>query len=38
VEESDYPRIVTNSRGSSMRTNPVMLADADIERILLARG
>ena len=38
VKKSDYQRIVAHSRGSSMQTNPVMLDDADIERILLARG
>ena len=38
VRESDYSRIGANSRGSSMQTNPVVLADADIERILLARA
>lgn len=29
--------IVANSRGSSMQTNPIVLSDAEIERILLQR-
>ncbi|MEQ1663614.1 MAG: iron-containing alcohol dehydrogenase [Thiobacillus sp.] len=37
VNADDFPRIVTNSRGSSMRTNPIVLTDADITRILQAR-
>lgn len=34
VAPDDYPRIVAHSRGSSMKTNPVVLTDAEIELIL----
>ena len=37
VAEVDLPRIVANSRGSSMKTNPVTLTDPEIERILRLR-
>lgn len=37
VGAADIPRIVANSRGSSMKTNPVRLEDADIAAILAAR-
>lgn len=37
VAEGDFARIVANSRGSSMKTNPVELQDAEIERILRLR-
>ena len=37
VTEADLPRIVVNSRGSSMRTNPVRLEDSEIAAILTAR-
>ena len=37
VKEADIPRIVANSRGSSMKTNPVRLDDAEIAAILAAR-
>lgn len=37
VNAADLPRIVANSRGSSMKTNPVTLDDADIASILTAR-
>jgi alcohol dehydrogenase len=37
VAESDVARIVANSRGSSMKTNPVALSDAEIEQILRLR-
>jgi alcohol dehydrogenase len=37
VAHSDIERIVTNSRGSSMKTNPIVLTDEEIARILLAR-
>lgn len=37
VNESDVPRIVANSRGSSMKTNPIRLDDAEIAAILAAR-
>jgi len=34
---TDFPRIVANSRGSSMKTNPVELTDAEITRFLEER-
>lgn len=37
VRAADIPRIVANSRGSSMKTNPVLLDDADIAAIVAAR-
>lgn len=37
VAHSDIPRIVANCRGSSMRTNPIELSDAEISQILSAR-
>lgn len=37
VTNADIPRIVTNSRGSSMRTNPIELTDTEIAGVLLAR-
>lgn len=37
VTPADIPRIVANSRGSSMKTNPVRLEDAEIASILAAR-
>ena len=37
VAEADFARIVVNSRGSSMKTNPVELQDAEVERILRLR-
>lgn len=37
IASADFPRIVANSRGSSMRTNPIMLTDAEIAGILAAR-
>ncbi|WJW76331.1 iron-containing alcohol dehydrogenase [Thiohalobacter sp. IOR34] len=37
VKEENIPRIVAHSRGSSMRTNPVELSDAEIAAILQAR-
>ncbi|MFP5404068.1 MAG: iron-containing alcohol dehydrogenase [Gammaproteobacteria bacterium] len=37
VTAADLPRIVANSRGSSMKTNPVTLDDADLAAILAAR-
>lgn len=37
VTEADLPRIVANSRGSSMQTNPVRLEDSEIAAILTAR-
>lgn len=37
VTAADIPRIVANSRGSSMKTNPVVLEDAEIARVVAAR-
>jgi alcohol dehydrogenase len=37
VTPADFPRIVANSRGSSMKTNPVVLTDDEIAAILAAR-
>lgn len=37
VTPADIPRIVANSRGSSMKTNPVLLDDHEISAILAAR-
>lgn len=37
VAPDDIPRIVANSRGSSMKTNPIQLDDTEISAILFAR-
>ena len=37
VTPADFPRIILNSRGSSMKTNPVELSDSEIEAILRMR-
>jgi alcohol dehydrogenase class IV len=37
VTPADIPRIVANSRGSSMKTNPVLIEDSEIAAILAAR-
>ncbi|MGR8930221.1 MAG: iron-containing alcohol dehydrogenase [Gammaproteobacteria bacterium] len=37
INESDFPLIVANSRGSSMKTNPIVLTDAEINTILARR-
>jgi len=37
VAASDVKRIVANSRGSSMKTNPVVLTDDEIRRVVAAR-
>jgi len=37
IASADFPRIVANSRGSSMKTNPVVLSDEEIARVLVAR-
>lgn len=37
VAEADLPRIAANSRGNSMKTNPLPLSDADLISILAAR-
>jgi len=37
VKENDFARIVTNSRGSSMKTNPVILTDSEVTAVLQQR-
>jgi alcohol dehydrogenase len=37
VTAADIPRIVRNSRGSSMKTNPIVLIDEEIAQILSSR-
>jgi alcohol dehydrogenase len=37
VAQRDIPRIVAHSRGSSMKTNPIALDDAEIAAIVVAR-
>lgn len=37
VREADLPRIVAHARGSSMKTNPMILSDAEIERVVRQR-
>jgi alcohol dehydrogenase class IV len=37
VRQQDFPAIVANSRGSSMKTNPIVLTDDEIRAILAAR-
>ena len=37
VTAADLPRIVANSRGSSMKTNPVVLSDDEVSRVLEMR-
>lgn len=37
IQDKDVERIVANSRGSSMKTNPVTLTDAEIAGIVRAR-
>ncbi len=37
VAAGDFPRILAHSRGSSMKTNPIPLHNAEIERILHLR-
>lgn len=37
VGSADVARIVANCRGGSMKTNPVVLTDGELERILAAR-
>jgi alcohol dehydrogenase len=37
VTNADIPRIVANSRGSSMKTNPIELTDTEIADVLRAR-
>jgi alcohol dehydrogenase class IV len=37
IQEPDIPRIVANCRGSSMKTNPVELTDAEVREVLMLR-
>ncbi len=37
IGAADFPRIVANSRGGSMKTNPIVLSDAEVTSILEAR-
>ncbi|MBI5330293.1 MAG: iron-containing alcohol dehydrogenase [Betaproteobacteria bacterium] len=37
VREADIPRIVANSRGSSMKTNPIVLTDAEVAAVVRGR-
>jgi len=37
IQASDIPRIVSNCRGSSMKTNPVELTDAEVREVLMQR-
>jgi len=37
IASADFSRIVANSRGSSMQTNPIVLTDEEITHILTAR-
>jgi alcohol dehydrogenase class IV len=37
VCETDVARIVSNCRGSSMKTNPIVLTDAEVAEVLAAR-
>jgi len=37
IVNADIPRVVANSRGSSMKTNPIELTDTEITEMLLAR-
>jgi alcohol dehydrogenase len=35
IREADLDLIVANSRGSSMKTNPIVLSDGEVREILL---
>jgi len=37
VQESHFPVIIANCRGSSMKTNPIVLSDGEVRQILAAR-
>jgi alcohol dehydrogenase len=37
IQESDFAHVVAHSRGSSMKTNPLVLSDAEITNILKER-
>ena len=37
IQQSDFAHVVAHSRGSSMKTNPLVLSDAEIAEVLLQR-
>ncbi len=37
ISEADFDRIISHARGSSMKTNPIVLSDDEIRQILNAR-
>lgn len=37
MTEADIPHVVANCRGSSMKTNPVLLTDQEVAKILIKR-
>ena len=37
MKQADIPRVVANCRGSSMKTNPIVLTDAEVAEILQER-
>ncbi|MDQ5909239.1 MAG: hypothetical protein QG599_1334 [Pseudomonadota bacterium] len=37
IQASDFPHVVAHSRGSSMKTNPLVLSDAEITEVLQQR-
>jgi len=37
MHAADIPRVVANCRGSSMKTNPIVLTDEEVAEILEAR-
>lgn len=37
VQETELDKVVVNSRGSSMKTNPIALTDQEIKQLLLSR-
>jgi len=37
VRESDFERVIANCRGSSMKTNPIVVSDQEVKEILQER-
>ncbi len=37
ISEADFDEVILNSRGSSMKTNPIVLTDDEVRSILMAR-
>ena len=37
IKENELDRVVANSRGSSMKTNPIVLTDAEVRRVMELR-